>query len=321
MTQPQSALSTLLSELLADPDMAHDQVFRRMLQAGLQDLVDVEATGKIGAGRYQRTPTRTTRRNGTRAKVLETPAGQVDLAIPKLRAGSFYPSLLNPRKRVDKALYAVVCSTWIDGVSTRKVDRLVKALGDESGISRSTVSRICADIDEGVHTFLSRPLDHTWFPYLFLDATFVDVRINRRVCSQAVVVATGVSVRGRREILGMAVGDTESTDFWTTFLRSLRDRGLKVATAGDPLGVVLVTSDAHGGIRNAIKAILPGAAWQRCRVHFARDTLPAGSARGPPSPSTRSSRRCSPRTPRRPCSPSTGRSPRPWPGRSPRSPR
>ena len=136
MTQTQSALSTLITELLNDPDMAHDQVFRRMLQAGLQDLVDAEATEKIGAARYERTPTRTTRRNGTRSKTLETPAGQVDL--PKLRQGSFYPSLLNPRRRVDKALYAVVAQAWVDGVSTRKVDALMHALGNESGISKAT---------------------------------------------------------------------------------------------------------------------------------------------------------------------------------------
>lgn len=145
------------------------------------------------------------------------------------------------------------------------------ALGNESGISKATVSRVCADIDQTVTEFLTRPLDHTWFPYLYLDATFLDVRLHGRVVSQAVVVATGVSGQGRREILGMSVGDTESTDFWTQFLRSLRDRGLKVSTETDPLGVVLVTSDAHGGIRNAVKAILPGAGWQRCRVHFARN--------------------------------------------------
>ncbi len=271
MTHVQSALSVLIGEVLADPDLSHDQVFRRMLQAGLQDLIDAEAEVTIGAGRYQRTQQRVTRRNGSRPKVLETPAGQVDLTIPKLRAGSFYPSLLDPRKRVDKALYAVICSAWIGGVSTRKVDRLVKALGNPTGISRATVSRICADIDGTVHEFLARRLDHTWFPYVYLDATFCDVRIAGRVVSQAVVVATGVSFEGRREILGMDVGDTESTDFWTSFLRSLRDRGLKVPTATDPLGVVLVTSDAHGGIKNAVKAILPGASWQRCRVHFARN--------------------------------------------------
>jgi len=283
MTQNQSALTTLISEVLADPALAHSDVFRRMLQAGLQDLVDAEATVKIGADRYERTSERTTRRNGTRPKMLATPAGEVDLAIPKLREGSFFPSLLHPRRRVDKALYAVICQAWIDGVSTRKVDELVRALGNDTGISRSTVSRICSELDETVQEFLHRRIDHTWFPYLFLDATYLDVRLRGRVVSQALVVATGVSADGRREILGMALGDAETTDFWTEFLRGLRERGLKVATDADPLGVALVTSDAHAGLKAAVKAILPGAGWQRCRVHFARNvTQKLGSARSKP---------------------------------------
>lgn len=283
MTQNQSALTTLIAEVLADPDLAHQDVFRRMLQAGLQDLVDAEAAVKIGAARYERTETRATRRNGTRPKTLATPAGEVDLAIPKLREGSFFPTLLAPRRRVDKALYAVICQAWIDGVSTRKVDQLVRALGNDTGISKSTVSRICGEIDEVVHEFLHRRLDHAWFPYLFLDATYLDVRVRGRVVSQALVVATGVSGDGRREILGMALGDAETIDFWTEFLRSLRERGLKTATDADPLGVALVTSDAHAGIKAAVKAILPGAAWQRCRVHFARNiTQKLGSAHSKP---------------------------------------
>lgn len=283
MTNNQSALSVLIGEVLADPELAHSDVFRRMLQAGLQDLIEAEATAKIGAGRYERSPGRTTRRNGSRGKKLATPAGEVELAIPKLREGSFFPSLLNPRRRVDKALYAVICQAWIDGVSTRKVDHLVRALGNETGISRSTVSRICAEIDEMVAEFLGRRLDHTWFPYVFLDATYLDVRIRGRVVSQALVVTTGVSAQGRREILGMALGDAETIDFWTGFLRNLRDRGLKVATDQDPLGVALVISDAHAGIKAATKAILPGAGWQRCRVHFARNvTQRLGSAHSKP---------------------------------------
>ena len=283
MPSHQSAVSTLIREVLADPDLAHDEVFRRLLQAGLQDLVDAEAAAVIGAQRYERTPHRTNRRNGTRPKTVATTAGEVELAIPKLRTGSFFPSLLHPRRRVDKALYAVICSAWIEGVSTRKVDDLVKALGNESGISRSTVSRICKDIDEGVHEFLARRLDRTWFPYLFVDATYLDVRVGHRVVSRALVVATGVSAEGRREILGMALGDAETVDFWTSFLRSLRERGLKVPSPEDPTGVVLVTSDAHAGIRAAVRAILPGAAWQRCRVHFARNiTSRLGSARSKP---------------------------------------
>ena len=253
-------------------------------RAGLQDLVDAEAAAVIGAQRYERTPQRTNRRNGTRPKTVATTAGEVELAIPKLRTGSFFPSLLHPRRRVDKALYAVICSAWIEGVSTRKVDDLVKALGNESGISRSTVSRICKDIDEGVKEFLARSLDHTWFPYLFVDATYLDVRVGHRVVCRALVVATGVSAEGRREILGMALGDAETVDFRVVLvLRSLRERGLKVPSPEDPTGVVLVTSDAHAGIRAAVRAILPGASWQRCRVHFARNiTSRLGSARSKP---------------------------------------
>ena len=304
----QWAVSTLIREVLADPDLAHDDVFRRLLQAGLQDLVDAEAAAVIGAQRYERTPHRTNRRNGTRPKTVATTAGEVELAIPKLRTGSFFPSLLHPRRRVDKALYAVICSAWIEGVSTRKVDDLVKALGNESGISRSTVSRICKDIDEDVHEFLSRRLDHTRFPYLFVDATYLDVRAGRRVVSRALVVATGVSAEGRREILGMALGDAETTDFWTSFLRSLRERGLKVPSPHDPEGVVLVTSDAHAGIRAAVRAILPGASWQRCRVHFARTITTRAGPGPPPSPRAPWSPRSSPRPRPRPSPPSTSTS-------------
>ena len=283
MTHNQSALTSLIGEVLADPDLAHFDVFRRMLQAGLQDLINAEAPVRVGAAPHERTPERTTRRNGTRAKALATPAGEVDLQIPKLREGSFFPSLLSPRRRVDKALYAVICQAWIDGVSTRKVDQLVRALGNDTGISRSTVSRICGEIDEAVQEFLHRRIDHTWFPHLFLDATYLDVRVRGHVISQALVVATGVSGDGRREILGMSVGDAETTDFWTEFLRGLRERGLKVAPDADPLGVGLVTSDSHAGLKAAVKAILPGAGWQRCRVHFARNvTQRLGSARSKP---------------------------------------
>lgn len=283
MTQHQSALSTLISELLDDPDLAHEGVFRKLLQAGLQDLIDAEATASIGAGRYERTQTRSTRRNGTRSKRLATPAGELDLAIPKLRSGSFYPALLHPRRRVDKALWSVICTAWIDGVSTRKVEDLVRALGNESGISKSQVSRVCGEIDEFVTEFLHRRLDHTWFPYVFLDATYLDVRQGGRVVSQAVVVAIGVAATGHREILGMDIGDAETTDFWTGFLRGLRERGLKISTPASPEGVLMVTSDAHAGLKHAVKAVLPGASWQRCRVHFARNiTQMLGSARSKP---------------------------------------
>ena len=197
----QSAVSTLIREVLADPDLAHDEVFRRLLQAGLQDLVDAEAAAVIGAQRYERTPQRTNRRNGTRPKTVATTAGEVELAIPELRTGSFFPSLLHPRRRVDKArMRRDLLRPESRGSPPARPGDLVRALGNESGISRSTVSRICKDIDEGVHEFLSRRLDRTWFPYLFVDATYLDVRVGHRVVCRALVVATGVSAEGRREI-------------------------------------------------------------------------------------------------------------------------
>lgn len=284
--QRQSALRGLISELLdGNEDLPRGEAMRRLLEASLQELIEAEVTAKIGAGRYERTEQRTTRRNGSRPKQLATGAGTLELAIPKLREGAFFPSLLEPRRRVDQALWSVIAQAWIGGVSTRRVDALVKALGNEAGISRSTVSRICGEIDEYVGVFLQRRLDDagTWYPYLWLDATYLDVRTGGRVVSQAVVVATGCGVNGHREVLGMAIGDAETTDFWTEFLRSLRERGLKVATADDPLGVAVVVSDAHEGLKHAIKAILPGAAWQRCRVHFARNVTRAlGTARSKP---------------------------------------
>lgn len=285
--QDKSAVRGLILELLGqdpgDDHPDHGDVMRRLLEAGLQDLIEAEVAAKIGADRYERSQERVTRRNGSRSKLLDTRAGSVQLQIPKLREGSFFPSLLEPRRRVDQALWVVIATAWVKGVSTRRVDALVKALGCESGISKSSVSRICSEIDEYVGEFLARPLNQTWYPYLWLDATFVDARIGNRVVSQAVVVATACSVEGRREVIGMDVGDAESVDFWTRFLRSLRERGLKVATPADPEGVVLVVSDAHEGLKTAVKAILPGAAWQRCRVHFARNvTQRLGSAHSKP---------------------------------------
>ena len=272
-----------LSELLAK----HDQgdFLRGIAEAVLQLIMETDVEGIIGAGRHERSGERTTWRNGYRERALDTRLGTLNLRVPKLRQGSYFPGFLEARKTSEQALVAVIQEAWIGGVSTRRVDALIKALGNETGISRSTVSRICAEIDEYVSVFLARRLDDNdaWYPYLWLDATYLDVRINGRVVSQAVVVATGCSVNGHREVLGMAIGDAETTDFWTSFLRSLRERGLKVATPADPLGVTVVVSDAHEGLKNAIKAILPGAAWQRCRVHFARNVTRAlGAARSKP---------------------------------------
>jgi putative transposase len=270
MALSQSALSDLLAALRAGGDL---DVVREALGLVLQALIDAEADQAIGAGRYERTQTRTTHRNGTRSRLLSTKAGDVELRIPKLREGSFFPALLEPRRRIDRALLAVVMEAYVHGTSTRKVDDLVKALGVDAGISRSEVSRICAELDGEVAAFRSRSLAHTGFPYVFLDATYLKARVDARVVSRAVVIATGVTADGSREVLGLDVGDSEDGAFWTAFLRSLKARGLA--------GVQLVISDAHTGLKAAISAVMAGAAWQRCRVHFLRNVLarvPKGSA-------------------------------------------
>ncbi len=209
-------------------------LFRELMRRALQELIDAELTAAIGAAPHERTETRTNRRNGSRRRVLSTPAGDVELKIPKVRVGSFFPSLLEPRRRVDRALWAVIMTAYVTGTSTRKVDDLVRALGCDTGVSKSTVSRICAEIDVEVDAFRSRPLDHTTFPYLWLDATYIKARKDHRVVSPAVVVATAVTAEGMREVLDVAVGDSEDEVFWTQFLRRLKQRGLS--------GVRLVTS-------------------------------------------------------------------------------
>ena len=240
-------------------------LFRDLVQRALQELIDAELTQTIGAGPHERTQTRTNHRNGARSRVLSTPAGDVELRIPKVREGAFFPSLLEPRRRVDRALWAVIMTAYVTGTSTRKVDDLVRALGVESGISKSTVSRICEQLDEEVAAFRERSLDHIEFPYVFVDATYLNGRRNHRVVSRAVVVATAVAADGNREVLDLDVGDTEDEVFWTQFLRRLRQRGLS--------GVVLVISDAHSGLKTAIRKTFSGTSWQRCRVHFMRNLL------------------------------------------------
>src|SRR4051812_37470574 len=257
MALDQSALLEL-SEALRTADGG--ELMRRLLHTMLQAVIDAEATAHIGAGPHERTETRSTQRNGTREKLVATTAGDLTVKIPKVRSGSFFPSLLAPRRRIDVALHAVVMQAWVEGVSIRKVDDLVAALGVESGISKSEVSRICAGLDTEVAAWRARPLDEQPFPYVFLDATYCKARVGGRVVSRAVVIATGVSADGRREVLGCDVGDSENEVFWTGFLRELRDRGLS--------GVQLVISDSHRGLTNAIDTVLTGAAWQRCRVHF-----------------------------------------------------
>lgn len=262
MALDQSALLELLDALkVAD---VGDRV-RQAAETIYQALIEAELTAVIGAAPHERTPDRIAQRNGHRARMLTTTAGDLELRIPKLRTGSFFPSLLERRRRVDQALFAVVMEAYLHGVSTRKVDDLVKALGADTGISKSEVSRICADLDAEVGAFRDRSLTEHAFPYVFLDATYCKARVNRRVVSQAVVIATGVRADGWREVLGFAVGDSEDGAFWTAFLRSLKARGLG--------GVQLVISDAHTGLKHAITAVLLGAAWQRCRVHFLRNVL------------------------------------------------
>jgi putative transposase len=270
MALDQSALLEVMEALKA-ADVG-DRV-RQAAETIYQALIEAELTAVIGADRHERSETRTALRNGHRLRTLSTTAGDLELQIPKLRTGSFFPSLLKRRRRVDQALFAVIMEAYLHGVSTRKVDDLVKALGADSGISKSEVSRICAGLDEEVAAFRDRSLADQGFPYVFLDATYCKARVNRRVVSQAIVVATGVRADGWREVLGFAVGDSEDGAFWTAFLRSLKARGLG--------GVQLVISDAHTGLKQAITAVLLGTAWQRCRVHFLRNVLaqvPKGNA-------------------------------------------
>ncbi len=262
MTLTQSDVCELLDAIRAGGDI---DVIRRGVELVLQALIEAEATEHIGAARYERTEGRTTQRNGHRDRLLATKAGDVELKIPKLRKGSFFWSILERRRRIDRALFAVVMEAYVHGVSTRKVDDLVAALGAASGISKSEVSRICAGLDAEMAAFRTRRLDHTEFPYLFADATFVKGRVGGQVVSRAVVVVTGVTINGEREVLGCAVGDTESEDFWAEFFRSLRTRGLR--------GVRLVISDHHEGLKNAITKWIVGVGWQRCRVHFMRNVL------------------------------------------------
>jgi len=262
MALDQSALLELLGELkLTD---VTDRI-RVATETLYQELIDAEAAAFIGAAPFERSPERTTQRNGARPRPLTTTAGELELRIPKLRQGSFFPSLLERRRRVDQALFAVVMEAYVHGVSTRKVDDLVKALGADTSTSKSEVSRICANLDEDGAAFRHRPLADTTYPYVFLDATYCKARVGRRVVSQAVVVAIRVAADGRREVLGFEVGETESQPFRTSFLRSLKARGLG--------GVKLVISDPHTGLIAAIETVFASASWQRCRVHFMRNVL------------------------------------------------
>ena len=264
MTLSESAINEIMFAL--ENGNGADLV-RQLSQFGMQELIEAEATEEIGAERWERTIDRIAHRNGHRPRTLSTTAGDLSLKIPKFDRGSFFPEVLEPRRRIDQAMHAVVMEAYVNGVSTRGVDKLVAALGVNTGISKSEVSRICAALDERVAAFRNRTLGHTNFPYVYLDATYVHVRDDAlgQVVSRAVVVATGITSEGSREILGVDIGDSEDATFWIAFLRSLKARGLS--------GVRLVISDAHEGLKKAITTCFSGSSWQRCRVHFIRNLL------------------------------------------------
>jgi transposase-like protein len=260
-------LSAFVGKLLEEQD---GDVLREGIRVLAQALMESEVAGLIGAERHERTGERTAYRNGSRTRTWDTRVGTIELAIPKIKPGTYFPSLLQPRRRAEHALLAVVQEAYVHGVSTRKVDDLMQALGLD-GISKSEVSRICGELDTAVTAFRTRPLtgEHR---YLWVDATYHKVRVDGRVQSQATIVAVGVTTEGTRQVLGIDVGPSEDRAFWTAFLRSLVKRGLK--------GVQLVISDAHEGLKQAISTVLTGTTWQRCRVHFMRNllaTVPQGA--------------------------------------------
>ena len=236
---------------------------RAVVERVVRELMEAEVSAQIGAGRYERTEERTTQRNGYRHRLWDTRVGTLELAIPKLRAGSYFPSWLEPRRRAEQALVAVVAEAYVQGVSTRKVEALVQALGI-AGLSKSEVSRLAASLDDQVAAFRTRRLDAE-YPYLWLDARYEHVREGGRVVSLAVIVAYGVRADGVREVLGLDIGLSEDVALWRAFLQDLVARGVR--------GVQLVVSDAHQGLKQAIREVFVGASWQRCRVHFVRNVL------------------------------------------------
>ncbi|HET9373286.1 MAG TPA: IS256 family transposase [Vicinamibacterales bacterium] len=267
MAKARMDLTAFVGKLLEEQD---GDVLREGIRVLSQALMETEVAGLIGAERHERTPERTAFRNGSRLRTWDTRMGTIELAIPKVRPGTYVPSLLQPRRRAEHALFAVVQEAYVHGVSTRKVDDLVRALGVD-GISKSEVARICSELDTAVTAFRTRAITGA-HRYVWLDATYHKVRVDGRVVSQATVVAIGVTSEGERQVWGVDVGPSEDRVFWTAFLRGLVKRGLN--------GVRLVISDAHTGLKPAIATVLTGASWQRCRVHFMRNllaTVPQGA--------------------------------------------
>jgi putative transposase len=256
-------LRMALAEVLRKAGVEEADFLREGVRVLAQELMELELAEHVGAERHERSSERTGYRNGYRERPWDTRVGSIELQVPRVRDGSFFPSLLEPRRRAEKALVTVVQEAYVQGISTRRVDDLVQALGMQ-GISKSQVSRLCGELDKEVERFRTRRLEGP-YPYVWLDGTFVKVREHGRVVSQAIVIAIAVTANGERVVLGLDVGPSESGAFWLAFLRDLAARGLS--------GVKLVISDAHAGLKLAIGSVLQGASWQRCRVHFMRDAL------------------------------------------------
>src|SRR4051795_3881460 len=256
MTEDRMPLADLLAKA-GDGDF-----LRSVAETVLQMLMEADVEGLIGAGRHERTGERLNYRNGFRDRILDTRLGSLQLRIPKLRQGSYFPPFLDDRKTSENPLVAVIQEAWVSGVSTRRVDELVQAMG-LAGISKSTVSKLCKDIDDRVGAFLDRPLVGDW-PYLWLDATYLKQREGGRIVSVAAIIAVAAYTDGKREIVGLHIGPSEAETLWAGFLKSLLRRGLR--------GVKLVISDAHEGLKAAIRRVM-GTSWQRCRVHWMRNAL------------------------------------------------
>jgi putative transposase len=257
--RPRMTVAQLANKLLVDE---HPDVLRESAAWMAAELMEAEVAAQIGAELGERTPERAAHRNGYRPRTWDTRVGELELAIPRLRQGSYFPSFLEPRRRAEQALVAVVQEAYVNGVSTRRVDRLVEQLG-VAGMNKDQVSRLCRGLDEQVQVFRERPLEGR-YPYLWLDAKVERVREPGGVRHKALVIAYGVHESGRREVIGLDVGEAETEAFWREFLRGLRARGLT--------GIRLCISDAHQGLKTAIAQVL-GCPWQRCTVHFLRDML------------------------------------------------